>query len=252
MGVDMGSNGGCIKVTFMCRISRALKGLFSLSIVFAAAQLLTGSAGQLSLAEDAKPPKPTASPAAPAILPSERDCRAWAARLEHAVRQGDIATCNRLIDFEAILETATALPNASPQQVESRAKFLSGFRSAFDADDGFLGQMIDTVRRGGSYKLLHLRDVDGRRRAQFRAISPAGVNYQEFVLVSSADGLPRAIDCYVFLSGALLTQTLREGFLSCAQSWLPGGRDQLSRADREFVDHFLEFGEMGKAASEKK
>jgi tetratricopeptide (TPR) repeat protein len=108
-----------------------------------------------------------------------------------------------------------------------------------------VGELLNAVRRGGSYKFLRCRDIDGRRRAEFRVITPAGaLSYHEFVLASSDDGLVRAVDCYVFLTGQLQSEALRETFLPFAQRWSKGGLDQLAGPEKDFVTHFSEYTAM--------
>jgi hypothetical protein len=209
-----------------------------------ASALLVVTSVQLSVADDAKRPdsKPAARPApARASLPNEKDCREWAARFEKAVKSGDLATCNELIDWDALLEKTTACPNLSPEQAKKRDEFIRAIKSKSVSRSGFAGQISETVRQGGSHKFLRLRIVDGRRRAQFRYLSRVGdVTYHEFILTSSKRGLVRADDFYVFAPGELQSENLRPWFLPFVLGDLPGGREQLTPAEREIATHASE------------
>jgi hypothetical protein len=196
-------------------------------------------------ADDAKgsPPRSASQQA----LPSEQRCRDWAALFEKAVRSGDLTRCNDLIDSQAILETAAAFPNPSPEQAKKRAEFIEGLKPKFAS--GFAGQMIATVRDPGSFKLLRLRDVDGRRRAQFRALTKEnGLNYYEFILAPSTDRSVRAVDLYVVAMAQLQSENLRPWFLTLMHSPDAGAQDQLNPTERDIVRYATDVVAMRDAA----
>jgi hypothetical protein len=235
----------------MCQPLRAVRGAASLAAAFAVVHsLAVGFA-----AEDAKrpAPKPARKQApAQALLPNEKECRQWAALLETAVRSGDLTRCNDLIDWQAILETAAAFPNPSSEQAKKRAEFIETLKPKFAAGSGFAGQMIATVRDHGSFKLLRLREVDGRRRVQFRALTKEnGLNYYEFILAPSTDGSVRAVDLYVVAIAQLQSENLRPWFLTWMHSADSGRQDQLSPVERDFVRYGADVAAMADAARAK-
>ncbi|HXY34339.1 MAG TPA: hypothetical protein VEI07_08935 [Planctomycetaceae bacterium] len=205
-------------------------------------------------ADDSQPPAKSAAKHAAdkAALPSEEECREWAAHFEKAVKKGDLAGLNDLVDWDALLATATEYPNPPAELVKQRADFVTGARSASRSGNGFTGQLLQQARRGGTYKFLRCREVDGRRRAEFRLITKEhGINYHDFVLASGEDGLVRAVDCYIFLTGQMLTTALREAFLPFAQKWIKGGLEQLPAPEREFLTHFADFTALVDASRDK-
>jgi tetratricopeptide (TPR) repeat protein len=206
-------------------------------------------------ADDANPsaPKPASKPAqVQAKLPTEQQCRDWGALFEKSVSEGYLKSGNDLIDWDKLLETATAYPNPSPGLVKFRAGFINGAKPASIAPSGFLGQIISLVQRGGEYKFLHCLTVDGHRCAEFRWLTPAGgLNYHIFALASFPDGSVRAVDYYVFLTGEWQSAALRQTFLPFTQTWMSGGNDQLTPAERDFVGSFAKVSAMAEWLGQK-
>jgi hypothetical protein len=177
--------------------------------------------------------------------PPEEKCRQWGALLERLVKRGDLSACNELIDRDTLLKKATAYPNPSKALIRQRAAFIVGAKERSASRDGFIGQILDIVQHGGTYKFLRCRNVDGRRCAQFRLIMPqGGINYHHFELASSADGTVRAVDWYLLSTGEWQTASLRHVFLPLTQSWLMGGSDQLTPAERDLVASFMTISDM--------
>jgi hypothetical protein len=234
----------------VCRLSDAAR---SASLIAAFAVVHSVSAG--FAADDAKPSAPklaTNQAPAQASLPNEKECRQWSALFEKAVRSGDLTSCNDLIDWSTLLETVAALPNPSPQQAKKRAEFIEWLKPRFASQNGFAGQMIAMVRDRGSFKLLRLREVDGRRRAQFRAIANEnGLNYYEFILASSKDGSVRAVDLYVIAMAQLQSENLRPWFLTWMHSADSERQDQLSPVERDIVKYATDVAAMADAARAK-
>ena len=201
--------------------------------------------------DNTAPPSAKAAATKPAA-PTEEEGRQWAALFEKAVRKGDLSACNELIDWDALLDKATAYPNAPPELNKQRGDFVKGAKSTSRSATGFTGQVCQGVLRGGNYKFLHSRLVDGQRRAEFRMITKeGGLNYHDFVLASDDGGLVRAVDCYVFLTGQTLSEAVRESFLPFARNWVKGGLGQLSPAERDFLANFSEFTAMVDSFHEK-
>jgi hypothetical protein len=185
---------------------------------------------------------------AKAALPSEQQCREWARALEKAVNKGDVGRCNELIDMDALLEKATAWPNPTPAVAQFRSRFIASIRSA----GGLVGLVIEAfaVQRGGSYRFLRCRTVDGRRRALFRALAADRAhNYHEYWLDMSADGSVRGVDLTLYLTGEIISDNFRQYFLPSAHQTAKGGVEQLSAADRDFLASSPQLAVMGQADS---
>jgi hypothetical protein len=236
----------------MSSISHLARSTALIALASCALSSVTGA--RLTVADDGQPAtKSAAGPAGKAALPNEQKCREWAALFEKSVKKGDVAGTNELIDWDALLAKATEYPNPPAELVRQRAAFITGAKSASRSGNGFTGQVLEQVRRGGSYQLLRCRQVEGEPCAEFRMITKeGGLNYHDFVLASGKDGRVRAVDCYVFLTGQLQSDALREAFLPFAQRWANGDLEQLPAAEREFIAHFADFKALVEAFQQKK
>jgi hypothetical protein len=232
---------------------RLIRRTLAVVTAFAVAQCLNAA-----LADDTKTPRTAAKqPANQASQSSEKERREgaviWAAHFVIRVRNEDLAGCNVLIDWDALFEKATAYPNLTPTEAKQRREFIVGGISS--TKQVFCKQLIETVRKGGSYKFLRYREVDGQRRALFRDLDWDGrLNYHDFVLASGDDaGIVRlrAVDCYVFYSGYSLTDALRLAFLPTTRTWNKKGFAQLAAEERAFLTHFTEFTSLEDAFHEK-
>ncbi len=214
-------------------------GLAAIAVLFTT-DLVSSLTPAAARAADDPAKKSSAKPA----VPSDEEARQWAGLFEKAVRKGSFTATNDLIDWDALLDKATAYPDAPPGLAKQRADFIKGAKATSSSTAGFTGQVLEGVRRGGSYTFLHTRLVDGQRRAVFRMITKdGGLNYHDFVLASGDDGLVRADDCYVFLTGQMVSAAIRESFLPFARNWVKGGVG-VSPAERDFLNNFAQFTEI--------
>jgi hypothetical protein len=177
----------------------------------------------------------------------------WAAELQRAVRVQDIDTFNRLVDWDAFVAKATALPGNSPQLKEFRANFARGLKSAtVNPRSGFGRAVMGAVEAAGDYKALRIHNEDGQVRVLFRLVSSNGaLNYHDWVLGRSRDGKPVAVDCQVFLIGELYSQNLRRSFLPLAHKSGGASVEKLSGPEKDFVEHFAQFAQMGQFVRER-
>lgn len=195
------------------------------------------------------------APAAPPGPPlSDQECRRFTDLVERAVATGNVATLNSTIDWDTLIDTATAGIDAPAQ---TRKGFANGLKAALTQERSLVGQIIARTKEGGAYSLLRIHDQDGQRRALFRMIMPAnsGVNYHDFVLARSRSGVVRAVDLYVYLSGEMISQTFRRMYIPTAAHESRGivaRLTGLSGPEKEFVENFPKFEQMAKALREQK
>ncbi len=170
---------------------------------------------------------------------TDAEARQFSDRLLTALRTGNTATLNTLLDMDALSSTATAGMGLSDKD---RNDFLGGMRDSLNQSTGFSGQLIASVAGGGSSDLLRIVEVDGRKRARIRMIHPnnTGVGYVDFVLGHNAAGQALAQDMYLFYSGELFSLTLHrlavQGFASQNRSFL----DRLKGVDNDFAKHLTD------------
>jgi hypothetical protein len=186
-------------------------------------------------------PAVSETPAVPPV--TDEECRAFAAAIEDAVRMGDAAAFNALIDWDAALGAATAGIKA-PEG--SRKGFIQGVKRSMGQEQGLVPQIVATVKGGGSYKFLHVGAKDKRKTALFRLVMPDsdGVNYHDFVLARSPDGKVRAADAYIFLSGELISRTMRRMYIPAAAQDSHGLLDRLLGTEQVFMKNFPKFQKM--------
>ncbi len=211
------------------------------------------------LPESAVPPaKATKTPAATSAKPITADeAKAWAVSLQRAVRLGtstlsvDVSNAvdafNSLVDWDAFVEKATALPGNSSQLKDFRTEFSRGLKSATTSKTAGFGRAIMSgIQGSGDYRAFRIHSEKGQMRVLFRLISSTGaLNYHDWVLGRSRSGAVVGVECYIFLVGEMYSQNLRRSFLPLAHKSGGASIDNLSGPEKEFVEHFSQFALMG-------
>jgi len=149
-----------------------------------------------------------------------------ARRIEAVVAKRDGQAFDALLDLEPMLAEATRGLAVSPADMEA---FKKGFRSSFSLSR----HIFDALQKSGTYTLLRLRRVDGRQRAVFRMKGDTGFNYHEYIFSTGTDEL-RAQDLYVYMTGELMSQTLRRN----AMNGFAGSKGFVAKllgTDREYL-----------------
>jgi tetratricopeptide (TPR) repeat protein len=175
---------------------------------------------------------------------TDDDVKAIAAAAEQAAVKGDPAALMALIDWDAVLETATADVDA-PNTI--RETFRKSARSSFDQEMSMAKEVISDVKQGGSFRLLRSRVRNKRKTALIRLAGlDSGLNYFEFVLARGPGGRVRATDVYVTGNGEWLTQICRRIYLRSAAYDQRGMLDRLLGTDKDLVESFPKLIEMRK------
>src|SRR5690349_19662701 len=146
------------------------------------------------------PAPPVAAHVGPPL--TDEDYREFGRKLETAVATGDNAEVGRLIRVMDLFERSIS-------DLDLSAGMKKGMMTGASRQSGqFAGQLTDVTKNGGSYTLVRVRTVDGRKKALFRLLfAEGGVNYHEFSLARYPDGQVGTEDLYIYLSGEPLTQT---------------------------------------------
>jgi hypothetical protein len=211
--------------------------------------------GRVELAVAADPPAgaTTASAKSSVKEVTAADAQKWAGELARAVRVQDVDGFNKLVDWDAFVATATALPGDSSQLKDFRESYGRQLKTATASPrTGFGRAVIGAVEGAGEYRPLHTHREVGRVRVLFRLISSNGaLNYHDWVLSRSSDGAVVAVDCYVFLIGEMYSQNLRRSFLPLAHKRGGASVGALSGPEQYFVAHFDEYTQMDRLVREK-
>ena len=176
---------------------------------------------------------------------SDEECRAAGDEIARAVNSGDTAALNRLIDWDAIHQRSTAGLDA-PETL--RTSFIKGLNQSLGTNKGFSSALMDAVKQGGSYTLLHTHTVGKRRRLVFRLLlANMAMNYHDLVLARQPDGKVRVDDIYIFMAGEMLSQTYRQTYLQAVAQASGGLLGRLTGADQKYVQYFEKLGQMNEA-----
>ena len=165
--------------------------------------------------------------AQPAI-PNQAQVVALARQLEVAAKKGDTASAQDTLDVDGLLDRVMA-------GVSAPADYAAGFRSASHQN---LALMTGIVRnaKGGTYRFLRVRQINGETRALFRLLSArGGVNYHDWIVGTDARGRVRFQDAYVAMTGEDLSQSLRRAYVMGAVHAHPTLLDRLTGADKQYA-----------------
>ncbi|MBV9493116.1 MAG: hypothetical protein JOZ54_02635, partial [Acidobacteria bacterium] len=176
------------------------------------------------------------------------EARNAAAAFVMDVERGHVEDAAAFIDWDAILEKATA--NAGLRNELFRRSFVFGAKKK--ASEGDLPrQLHEILERGGSLKLLSARAAkDGTKRVLLRLLLPDGaINYHELVITRGARGDVRARDIYIYTDAENLSDSMRRTFL-LAVAKDPGILQRLGGEKNGFAEHAEEYGQMMKKVRE--
>jgi predicted Zn-dependent protease len=123
------------------------------------------------------------------------------------------------------------------------ADFQDGFRKGYAKTSNSLANaLVDTVKKGGGFRLLRLRKVNGKPLALYRVTPDSGgVNYLELELERRPNGSVRAVEVEPYLSGEPLSATARRLAVRAAAEAKMGFIDKLAGKEGEFIKHAPKF-----------
>ncbi len=167
---------------------------------------------------------------------SQDDAAEYGKKVIRAVEDSDIGSFNDLIDWTAILNEVTSLPE-SEKLNQSRKDFKVEFRKATKTKDSICGAIISTVEKGGEYSLLRTGTEEGRPFALFRLILPnnGGVNFHKFFLHRNSSDEVLARDVYIYLSAEPITEIFRRGWVGLAAQILNEDDDEKNEEAKLFL-----------------
>jgi tetratricopeptide (TPR) repeat protein len=180
---------------------------------------------------------------------TEDECRAFGAELEAAVAADDKAKTAELYDLAGIFYKSVS-------DFEGPPNFHVQLRKHAEEDaknDPAVPLLLESVRRGGQFKLLRVHTVDGRSRALIRRIGPGGaVDYLDFVPIRRANGRVVAEDIYFASNGELATESLRRLQLKLAAEQQQGPPGHPPSTAKLWVPQLPKINAMYKASRERK
>lgn len=158
----------------------------------------------------------------------------FCAKIETTLREGEPTFLNKSLDMEGIL--ARVMRGFTGGE-DFRETFGAGLRRSFQ----FGEKICDTTGQTGSYRLLRLREFQGRASALFRLVGDdSGVVYHELALVTDESGAVKIADVYVHNSGEWISETFRRGFLPMAESAQKDFIEKLEGVEKLFLQYISE------------
>jgi hypothetical protein len=182
---------------------------------------------------------------------SDAECQQFADNLQRAAKEGNADAIAAALDVDAIADTAFAGLEMSRKD---RDDFAGGFRNSFTRPTGLNRQIVDSVAKGASFKLLRIVTVDNQKRARFRSFSiDQGINYMDFLLSRRADGQVKVVDIYLFLSGEMVSASMRRvGVLSMVAQRNRGLLARLRGVENDYLKSLNIVQSMAQAVQQEK
>jgi len=156
---------------------------------------------------------------------------AWAKEVVDAVRKADKDRTMELIDFTALVETATS---GGPEDL--RQKFLGEFTAAMKMRGGMLSEIISGVSLGVRFDLLRITVRDASPCARFRLASlQGGVNYIDLKMRLDKAGKVRGVDMYNHQNGEWVSSGLRRTFLQYVRDQRRSAWEKMIQGKEDWV-----------------
>lgn len=176
------------------------------------------------LAVEPKESHPPGQPAEPAF-------GEFVEELSRTMNARDPSFYQERLNLEELIARAM---RGMPDDPEMSAGLLKGV-----SEEGNLpNAIVRAIGDKGSYLPLWVRTAHGRTRALLRMVTKEGaLNYHELLLVKNASGVVEATDIYVFVSGELMSQTLRRGALNIIASQKQSMMSRLLEGDQNYLKH---------------
>lgn len=220
-----------------------------LSVLIFAAAVGCGTAAPPAAAPSAAVP---ASTVGGTIAPvSAAEAEAFSERFLEAITTGDSIKMAATFDGNVMADRSLEGVHFPPRTA-SQAR--STVISTISSPTGFLSQVHRNLSDGGTYRLLRVHDVDGQKRALFRMTigGNGGVNYHDVLLRKDAAGQVKGYDVYVFLTGEMLSETMKRVFLPIAAQENRSFLDKLAGNEQLLVKHIDKLAQMSRLMQDRK
>ena len=164
---------------------------------------------------------------------TEKECREFAEIMSAAAKEDDEVKMRTLFRMDDIVQRSISDLGISQ---DSRESIIKGVRGSLATND-LTSQILAAKNTGGELKFLRIRTVNGQPRALFRFNQGfKGVGYLELVVARYPDGELGVEDVYVYATGEMLTQRLRQSvmpMIATNQELL----NRLRGRDKEMLEH---------------
>lgn len=163
---------------------------------------------------------------------TEDECRKFGEELERAISRREVETVGQLMRVGDLIDRCSTQLQLTPDE---RQKLLA---EEAKSARRFADQLVAAVAQGSSYRLLRIREREGRQRALFRVDGAGGGwTYLEVIPMRHADGRVAAGDVYSFHNGELLSETYRRYALLMTAARRAADGAGLTDSERAAVGH---------------
>lgn len=179
------------------------------------------------------------------VAGSQQDADILVKAVEETVAVADAAGFQALLDDDQLANRIFA-------GLDVQEDFRGGFKEGMREGGGLSGmsnEIMSAVQSGGDYQFVRYVKKENEVRPLFRLVLPesGGLNYHELVVSVDSTMTPRIADIYVYLSGELLSQTIRRLILPAVAAENAGIVATLTGAESEFVRNFSTIQQINQA-----
>ena len=149
---------------------------------------------------------------------------AFSHRIEKSVEHGNSVLLDNIFDEEGFGKRVASDGNRILNK-ELKDGAIQGIKAAH-----FGQQILQSIGKQGTYKLVKQYEKDNRQHLLFRLYGDGSVNYHDYELVKRDENI-KAIDIYIYLSGENLSKTFAQA-LMMMQDKMP----DMSKGDMDKVN----------------
>ena len=177
---------------------------------------------------------PVANPNAPRVEVADAACEELGRKLEAALMSRQTPALSALFDWNEFANRSLAGMGLSAAE---QAGFTRGVTKAVEGPQGLIGSLATRIG-SGSAKFVRVTNRPEGKRVLIRMIFEDGAsNYIEWVLAIDAGGQLKCVDGYSYLTGELLTTTIRRLMVPAMAGLHPTILQKLSGTERDAAKH---------------
>ena len=164
--------------------------------------------------------------------PSDDECRLFAESLEKAMLAGNVDAFVAAVDWDSMLDRATASTEASEKD---RHAFIASAKESLIAPGSNLRHLVQQAANG-NFRFLCVQTAGKEKQVVFRVLAPDGRwNYYRLVLGHTTDSRVRAVDWYFIGNGMVLSQYCRRMFLPVVAATSQSALARLTQSEKDFI-----------------
>lgn len=156
-----------------------------------------------------------------------------AREIESTIKDGDPEYLNEIFDSQLLLKKVKRKESIYNIITKSSSGFVKGFMGSFK-----FGNTILSNLGNGYYDFLKYYEKEGTPHLVFRLFTPEGLNYHDFELAVH-NGKIKLADCYIYLSGELLSKTLSDIMLTSSTTREVFGLPWMTDYDKDYLKSLL-------------